>query len=199
MALARQKAWPRPWRREDWNARPLLAGALFYLVVTVLAYFIPSHVLIKPGAAVVAFYGVMYGPLAGFGAGFLGALVMDLFFGSVWLHWNIAVGLIGLLSGLVWMYSDIDQSGALRWRQAASVAAVTALASALAMLAAGTVDLLLGAPANTAFSEWAVPAAVAHAVFAAVGTPLLLWAAKRPRSSSGWPLKWPGSASRAER
>ncbi|MGE5577331.1 MAG: ECF transporter S component [Syntrophothermus sp.] len=151
------------------------AGALLYFLVGLAGYFAPTgSVIIKPAAAVLIFFGTLFGPVVGFAAGLFGGFLLDLALGSIWLHWNVGTGIIGLIAGLQWLYADIDKKKSLEGSDIVNIALFTVLGSFIGMFFAGIVDLFLGAPAAIALLDWAIPAAISNAVFGVVFGPLLI-------------------------
>lgn len=151
------------------------AGALLYFLVGVAGYLIPTgSVIIKPAAAVLIFFGTLFGPVVGFATGFFGGFLLDLALGSIWLHWNVGAGIIGLVAGLLWLSDGIDNKKSLEGSDIVNIALFAVLGSFIGMFFAGIVDLFLGAPAAIAMLDWAMPAAISNAVFGVVFGPLLI-------------------------
>ena len=80
-----------------------LGTALFFVIGRFLAIPtpIPNFSLYLQYAILVVF-GFYFGPVVGFGVGFLGHLLIDLLSGyGIWITWIISSGVFGLLVGLV--------------------------------------------------------------------------------------------------
>ena len=66
-----------------------------------------SQVDLRPGIIIPMFFGYAFGPLVGLVTGTIGSLFGDALIGSgLSLHWNLANGLVGFITGLVWLLSD---------------------------------------------------------------------------------------------
>lgn len=100
--------------------------------------------------------------------GFLGDLLTAVFQGSVWLHWSMGNGLMGLVAGLLWLWSDIDARKPLNSGDAVKVAVFTTAGAFLGMFFAAFVDFLFGTPVGIALWSWGLTAAVANAFFGTV-------------------------------
>lgn len=159
-----------PW---EVDVRRVAIGAGLYLLAGVLAYFIPDDALLPRVAtvAVVAF-GALYGSVVGAGVGLVGGVLSDVFYGSVWWHWDVGLGILGGIAGL----GRMGGGGARVTARDVGKTAVMALVGSFAgMYFAGLVDVLAGTPAETALGNWAWRAAVSNAVFGATLGPVAAW------------------------
>ena len=155
------------------DVRRVAIGAGLYLLAGVLAYFIPDDALLPRVAtvAVVAF-GALYGSVVGSGVGLVGGVLSDVFYGSVWWHWDVGLGILGGIAGL----GRMGGGGARVTARDVGKTAVMALVGSFAgMYFAGLVDVLAGTPAETALGNWAWRAAVSNAVFGATLGPVAAW------------------------
>ena len=78
-------------------------GAALYGVGGLPIFGIPvfANTTLKPAMGILAFFSVLYGPIAGFLIGIIGHLVTDLFAGwGVWLTWVLGSGIVGIIIGL---------------------------------------------------------------------------------------------------
>jgi energy-coupling factor transport system substrate-specific component len=82
-------------------------GAALYAILSIATNWlqIPSaaNVSFRPAIAIPMFFGVAFGPIVGFIAGFLGNIINDLVAGGggFWFWWHLGVGLIGFFPGLL--------------------------------------------------------------------------------------------------
>ncbi|WP_327091224.1 ECF transporter S component [Nonomuraea sp. NBC_01738] len=80
-------------------------GAALYAVLGIISIRIPGtqNVDIRPAFALVPFFGLRFGPIAGFFTGFVGNVIIDQIIGNgalTYWNWSVANGLTGLLAGL---------------------------------------------------------------------------------------------------
>lgn len=144
-------------------------GAVLYAVIAWLTYLFPvGDLLLRPAAGVVILFGMLFGPAVGFMTGFLGDLLTVVFQGDVWLHWSLGHGIMGLVVGLLWLWSDIDARQPLTGTEAVKVVVFTAAGSFLGMFFAACIDLLSGTPFRIALWAWGLPAALANTFFGAL-------------------------------
>lgn len=145
------------------------AGALLYTVVAWLSYLFPlGDMVLRPAAGIVVLSGLVLGPVVGFVVGFLGDMLTAVFQGSVWLHWSIGNGLMGMVAGLLWLWSDIDSRQALTGGDTVKVAVFATAGAFLGSFFAAFVDFLFGTPAGIALGAWGLTAAVANAFFGTI-------------------------------
>jgi energy-coupling factor transport system substrate-specific component len=81
-------------------------GIVLYTVLGLATNFLqlPSaiNVYFRPAVAIPMFFGVAFGPIVGFIVGFVGNIIVDFFSRSgFWIWWDIGVGLMGLITGLM--------------------------------------------------------------------------------------------------
>ena len=81
-------------------------GAALYAVLAMATNWLqlPSagNVAFRPAVAIPMFFGVAFGPIVGFIAGFLGNIISDQLSGyGFWFWWDLGNGLMGLVPGLV--------------------------------------------------------------------------------------------------
>jgi energy-coupling factor transport system substrate-specific component len=81
-------------------------GAALYGVLGLVQFVIPgsNNVQIRPAFALVPFFGYAFGPVVGLFTGLVGNAVLDQLTGygalTAW-NWSIAVGLVGLIAGVL--------------------------------------------------------------------------------------------------
>lgn len=173
--------------RWDVDARRVAIGAGLYLLAGVAAYFIPEEfVLPRLASAVVVAFGALYGAVVGAAVGFVGGVMSDVFYGSVWWHWDVGLGILGGLAGLGRLGGSVGgadgvagdvQKARIGARRVIKAAALALAGTFGGMYFAGLIDVLAGTPAETALGNWAWRAAVANAVFGATLGPMAAWLA----------------------
>lgn len=170
-------------QRGPWLFAPVMAlqgvvGAALYGILGIFSYTLPGmgDIVIRPAIAIVAFFGVRFGPWVGYATGFLGNCLIDWLNGDGVLtdwNWSIAVGLIGLIAGFLGFIVRVPAG---ERAQLVRVAAIGAVAVIFALLFTVT-DVLRG----TAVGEWwlhsYLPAMAWSGLVALLLTPLL---------ASGW-------------
>jgi uncharacterized membrane protein len=109
-------------------------GAALYAVFSYLfngtVFVIPSvsQVALRPAIALPMFFGYAFGPLVGFFTGAVGNIFGDALTGfGLSPQWSIGNGLVGLVSGMVWLFKD-------RKRSIDTVIIVSAVVAVLATL-----------------------------------------------------------------
>lgn len=143
----------------DWLR--ITGGSLLYLALSIPCLAVPGGVLfLRPGAGVVATAALRFGPTVGFGVGLLGDLLLGLWQGNVWPHWSLGVGVFGLITGLLWLWSDVDQQARLSRRDLAKLAFFTTAGSIIGAFVTVIIDVALGASAREVLSIWLFPIAL---------------------------------------
>jgi uncharacterized membrane protein len=151
-------------------------GAALYGVIswifngTVFAVPSVSQVALRPGIAIPILFGYLFGPVVGFFTGLVGNTIGDLLSGWVSPQWSFGNGLIGLVSGMVFLFGDKKRS--LNWLLVAS-AIVAAIATVVWLLNRGEV--------NQMAAPWDQPLTAIAGVSAIVGLVIVaairfLWA-----------------------
>jgi hypothetical protein len=89
-----------------------------------------GNVSLRPTIVIPIFFGFAFGPVVGFFTGFMGNVLGDALTGwGVFPVWDIANGLVGLISGLVFMFKDKSKSlNTLMWVGVGALAVATILA-----------------------------------------------------------------------
>ncbi|MGE5553682.1 MAG: ECF transporter S component [Betaproteobacteria bacterium] len=155
-----------------------VAGAVGYGLAGVAAnLLLPRLALFRPAAAVLVLSALLGGPVVGFGAGFLGDLLVSLWQGGVWVHWSLGMGVAGAVIGLLWLWSDLDATPALTRLDLQKIAFFTCAGFFAGAFLPALFDLILGAALPLALLVWALPAWLLNAFWGTVlGTLLLvLW------------------------
>ncbi len=114
MSMARSSLWAIDTRVIVYAA----IGAALYGVLASASVVIPgtTAVSVRPGFALVPFFGYAFGPIVGFFTGLVGNMIGDQISGWGALtspHWSLANGLVGLIAGVMPMYLKrwVDQPG----------------------------------------------------------------------------------------
>jgi uncharacterized membrane protein len=151
-------------------------GAALYGVIswifngTVFAVPSVSQVALRPGIAIPILFGYLFGPVVGFFTGLVGNTIGDLLSGWVSPQWSFGNGLIGLVSGMVFLFADKKKS--LNW---------LLIASAIGAVIATLVWLMNRGEVNQMAAPWDQPLTVIAGVSAIVGLAIVaairfLWA-----------------------
>ncbi len=160
-------------------------GAALYAVAAQFSFLLPgtANVSLRPGFALVTFFGFAFGPIAGLFVGFVGNALADQISGwgllTSW-NWSVANGLAGFIAGY-WALSMMRGSNKL-----VSAAIASAFAVVIGFLFVFT-DLFLGS-ADTfgvALSDNYLPVVVSNLIVAVILTPILVAAWEPVRESMG--------------
>lgn len=110
---------------------------------------------IETAYAFLALMALLYGPLAGFLIGFIGHALKDIvFFGSPWISWVFASGIVGLIIGFGARFIKINQ-GVFKLKQIFMFNLIQIIANGVAwFLVAPTLDILIySEPANKVYLQ----------------------------------------------
>ncbi|MCS6711428.1 ECF-type riboflavin transporter substrate-binding protein [Brachybacterium sp. EF45031] len=163
-----------------------IGAALFFVLGRFVA--VPSPVpntSIALQYGVLAVFAVLYGPWVGALAGFIGHLLVDATGFGIWLSWEFATGVFGLVVGLLMLRHAIHE-GEFGGRTIGRFLGAVVVAHALAWLVIAPLgDILIYAePAGKVFTQGAV-AFVANTLTTGVIGTLLLLAYSRTRTRTG--------------
>lgn len=115
--------------------------------------FIPNT-NIETSYAYLALMSIVYGPLAGFLIGIIGHGLKDLvFYGSPWISWVIASGIVGLIIGLMWRILDLESGFGIKKIILFNVTQVIANILAWFFVAPGLDVIIYLEPANKVFLQ----------------------------------------------
>jgi hypothetical protein len=166
----------RLWALDARAATYALIGAALYGVLGLFVVALGSLVL-RPGFALVPFFGYSFGPLAGFASGFIGQAIVEGIGGVApadsWAH-GLASGLSGLVAGLASWYIPRLVRGTLARRSlGGGVAGIVGSAiGGLALLLHNTG----GTPIGALITETYLPIALGNVLVALVLVPALVYA-----------------------
>ena len=160
-------------------------GAALYAVAAQFQFLLPgtANVSLRPGFALVTFFGFAFGPIAGAFVGFVGNALADQLSGwgllTSW-NWSIANGLAGFIAGW-WALSMMRGSNRL-----VSAAVASAVAVVVGFLFVFT-DIIIGTAESfgVALSDNYIPVVVANLIVAVILTPVLVAAWEPVRASMG--------------
>jgi len=160
-------------------------GAALYAVAAQFSFLLPgtANVSLRPGFALVTFFGFAFGPVAGLFVGLVGNALADQISGwgllTSW-NWSIANGLAGLIAG-VWAMSMMTGSNRL-----VSAAIGSAVAVVIGFLVVFT-DIWLGTADNfgVALSDNYIPVVISNVIVSVILTPILVAAWEPMRASMG--------------
>jgi uncharacterized membrane protein len=110
-------------------------GAALYAIFSYLfngtVFVVPSvsQVALRPAIAIPMFFGFAFGPSVGFFAGAVGNMFGDALTGfGLSPQWSVGNGLVGLIAGMSWLFTDRKKGlNTVLWISAAVVALVTVL------------------------------------------------------------------------
>jgi energy-coupling factor transport system substrate-specific component len=160
------------------NARTIVyaaIGAALYAVAAQFSFLLPgtASVSLRPGFALVTFFGFAFGPIVGLFVGLVGNAIADQISGwgllTSW-NWSIANGLVGLLTG-VFAVSMARMFG----NRLVLAAVASAVAIVIGFIFVFT-DLWLGTADSfsTALNDNYLPAVIADLIVAVILTPILV-------------------------
>ena len=162
-------------------------GAALYAVAAQFQVALPgtANVSLRPGFALVTFFGFAFGPIAGAFVGFVGNALGDQISGwgllTSW-NWSVANGLAGFIAGW-WAMSMMRATGTNRLISAAIASAAAVVVGFLFVFT----DLFLGTADSfgVALSDNYIPVVVGNLVVAVILTPILVAAWEPVRESMG--------------
>jgi uncharacterized membrane protein len=162
-------------------------GAALYAVAAQFSFLLPgtANVSLRPGFALVTFFGFAFGPIAGLFVGLVGNALADQISGwgllTSW-NWSVANGLAGFIAGW-WSVSMMRASGSSRLVSAALASAVAVVIGFLFVFT----DLFLGTADSfgVALSDNYIPVVVSNLIVSVILTPILVAAWDPVRESMG--------------
>jgi energy-coupling factor transport system substrate-specific component len=162
-------------------------GAALYAVAAQFQLALPgtANVSLRPGFALVTFFGFAFGPIAGLFVGLVGNALADQISGwgllTSW-NWSIANGLAGFIAGW-WAMSMMRGEGSNRLISAAIASAVAVVVGFLFVFT----DVFIGSADNfgVALSDNYIPVVVGNLIVACILTPILVAAWEPMRASMG--------------
>jgi len=151
-------------------------GAALYAVLALLTNFlqIPSagNVAFRPAVAIPMFFGVAFGPIVGFVAGFVGNILSDLAAGyGFWFWWDLGVGLLGFIPGLIAVSIQDYKSG-----KSILLAEIFVIIGVVVGMGIASISEMWvsGADINTVIFANFLPAAIANLINGLILVPILM-------------------------
>lgn len=163
-----------------------IGAALFFVLGRFVAIPTPiPNTSISIQYAILAVFAVLYGPLVGALAGFIGHLLIDATGYGIWISWELASGVFGLVVGVLLLRNAITDGEFTRTLALRFTGAVV-LANVLAWLVIAPLGdvLFYSEPANKVWAQGAL-AFVANSVTAVVLGLLVLSLYARTRTRTG--------------
>ncbi|MGP9842968.1 ECF-type riboflavin transporter substrate-binding protein [Brachybacterium sp. 107] len=163
-----------------------IGAALFFVLGRFAAIPTPiPNTSINIQYAILAVFAVLYGPLVGALAGFIGHLLIDVTGYGIWISWELASGVFGLVVGVL-MLKHAIADGEFGKPPAIRLNLSILLANAVAwLLIAPLGDVLIySEPANKVWAQGAL-AFVANSVTACVLATIIVSVYARTRTRSG--------------
>ena len=147
------KAWEVGTREVVYMAIGAALYAVFSFLFNGTVFVVPSvsQVALRPAIAIVMFFGYVFGPVVGFFTGAVGNMVGDALTGfGLSPQWSVGNGLIGLISGMVFLFTDKKKS---MDTVLIVSAALAALATAIYVFNAAQPNLLFFDVPNNIFGD----------------------------------------------
>lgn len=157
-------------------------GAALYAVAGYFSFFaqVPGTegVYLRPAYGILTFFGFAFGPVAGLFTGLVGNALADTLTGSgptLYWHWSVANGLVGLIAGLfaVWMAGRMTSSAS-RATTSAVAAVVATVIGFLFIWIELVIQPELGF--NAILTGEYIPTVVSNSIFGVILTPILVLA-----------------------
>ena len=162
-------------------------GIVLYTVLGLATNFLQLpgavNVYFRPAVAIPMFFGVAFGPLVGFLVGFIGNLIVDwISVGEIWVWWDIGVGLMGFITGLMaFSFTSFKAASTLLKAERFVILGVMA-GMGVASLSEMWVS---GADLNTVINLNFIPAVIANLINGLILVPILMIAYEGVISRSG--------------
>ena len=163
-----------------------IGTAIFFLLARFLSIPVFANTYVNFQYAVLGFFAVVFGPIAGLLIGLIGHALTDLAFGyGLWWSWIVVSALVGFASGFLLKGTDVDSGeldtkGIIRFIVGSIVVHLVGWG-----LVAPTLDILIYAePANKVFTQGLIAGASNIVTTVIIGS-LLLWTYSKTRPKSG--------------
>lgn len=163
-----------------------IGAALFFVLGRFVAIPTPvPNTSISIQYAILAVFAVLYGPLVGALAGFIGHVLIDATGYGIWVSWELASGVFGLVVGLMMLRHAIGE-GEFTGRTTVRFVLAVVVANALAWLVVAPLgDVLVYAePAAKVFTQGAL-AFIANSLTAGILGAIVLAVYARTRTRTG--------------
>lgn len=162
-----------------------IGSALFFLLGRFVSFPVFANTYVNFQYAVLGFFAVVYGPLAGLLIGLIGHSLIDLTFGSLWWSWIIATMFVGFATGFLCKGIPVE-SGELGLKGVARFSFTSIVVHAIAWIGiAPALDILIySEPSDKIFTQGAIAATVNVLTTVVIGS-LLLLAYSKTRTQKG--------------
>jgi len=113
LLTSKNKMWEVGTRQVVYMAIGAALFAVFSYLFNGTVFVVPSvsQVALRPAIAIPMFFGYAFGPVVGFFTGAVGNMFGDALTGfGLSPQWSVGNGLVGLISGLVWLFADKKKS-----------------------------------------------------------------------------------------
>ncbi|WP_067929296.1 ECF-type riboflavin transporter substrate-binding protein, partial [Alicyclobacillus shizuokensis] len=173
------------WRISTKRVVVIGIGAVLYGLLSYATNFIPvSGNSLRPAIVILTLLAAWYGPLVGFFAGAIGSFLTDLLAGQIYPHWEIGNGIIGLIAGLIYLFSDFDlDRGLVKGKHYILIAVLNIAGNIVGLVLPSLIDWATGTPFLTAVVSWAlIPALVNSAWVVTLGLALLAAVSRRRKT-----------------
>ena len=157
-----------------------IGAALFFLLARFLSFPVFANTYLTLQYAVLGFFAVVFGPIAGVLIGLIGHALTDLAWGwGIWWSWVIASAVVGLASGFILPGVKIDE-GVFETKDCIRFVIGSLIVHAVSWgLVAPLLDILIySEPAEKVFTQGLIAGTGNFVLTAIVGTALLLGYAK---------------------
>jgi uncharacterized membrane protein len=113
LLTSKNKMWEVGTRQVVYMAIGAALFAIFSYLFNGTVFVVPSvsQVALRPAIAIPMFFGYAFGPVVGFFTGAVGNMFGDALTGfGLSPQWSVGNGLVGLVSGMVWLFADKKKS-----------------------------------------------------------------------------------------
>ncbi|MBA3073901.1 MAG: hypothetical protein FP831_09915 [Anaerolineae bacterium] len=113
LLTSKNKMWEVGTRQVVYMAIGAALFAIFSYLFNGTVFVVPSvsQVALRPAIAIPMFFGYAFGPVVGFFTGAVGNMFGDALTGfGLSPQWSVGNGLVGLISGMVWLFADKKKS-----------------------------------------------------------------------------------------
>jgi len=163
-----------------------IGAAIFFLLARFLSFPVFANTYLTLQYAVLGFFAVVFGPIAGLLIGLIGHFFVDLSFGwGIWWSWVIASAFVGLLSGFLLKPRKIEDGNfAVKDIIFFIVGSLIVHGIAWGVVAPVGDILIYAEPADKVFTQGLIAGAGNFVITAIVGS-LLLFGYAKTRTKSG--------------
>jgi energy-coupling factor transport system substrate-specific component len=163
-----------------------IGAALFFVLGRFASIPVFASTYISFQYAVLAFFAVLFGPIAGLLIGLIGHVLIDLSWGGLWWSWIVVSALVGLGFGFILMKAKVDEGEFLQGKNVVKFIVGVVIINLVGWgVIAPALDILIYAePADKVFVQGLI-AGVSNAVIAAVIGTILLVIYSKTRTKTG--------------